>query len=109
MQFLRIIKSQVEHMRDLISERLDVALIETGTLSVSPEPVDVADLVDEAPTVDAGADQSVSAGDSMTLSGTGADPDADETLSYAWTQTGVLRWNCRMRHRYRRRSRLRLA
>ena len=47
-QFLRIIKSQTERMRDLISELLDVARIETGTLSVSPEPTDVTALVDEA-------------------------------------------------------------
>ena len=47
-QFLRIIKSQAERMRDLISELLDVARIETGTLSVSLEPVEVATLVDEA-------------------------------------------------------------
>ena len=48
LQFLRIIKSQSERMRDLISELLDVARIESGSLSVSPEPTDVAVLVDEA-------------------------------------------------------------
>ena len=47
-QFLRIIKSQSDRMRDLISDLLDVARIETGMLSVTPEPVEVADLVDEA-------------------------------------------------------------
>ena len=47
-QFIRIIKSQAERMRDLISELLDVARIETGTLSVTPEPVEVGILVDEA-------------------------------------------------------------
>jgi len=47
-QFLRIIKSQSERMRDLIGELLDVARIEAGTLSVSPEPAEVAALVDEA-------------------------------------------------------------
>ena len=35
-------------MRDLISDLLDVARIETGMLSVTPEPVEAADLVDEA-------------------------------------------------------------
>ena len=35
-------------MRDLIGNLLDVARIETGTLPVSPEPVDAASLVDEA-------------------------------------------------------------
>ena len=47
-QFVRIIKFQAERMRDLISELLDVARIETGTLSVLPEPTGVAALVDEA-------------------------------------------------------------
>ena len=35
-------------MRSLISDLLDVAYIETGTLSISPEPSDTARLVDEA-------------------------------------------------------------
>ena len=47
-QFIRIIKSQSERMRDLISDLLDVARIESGMLSVTPEPVEVRDLVDEA-------------------------------------------------------------
>ena len=47
-QFVRIIKSQAERMQDLIGELLDVARIETGTLSVMPEPAEVASLVDEA-------------------------------------------------------------
>ena len=47
-QFIRIIKSQSDRMRDLISDLLDVARIATGMLSVSPEPVEVGDLVDEA-------------------------------------------------------------
>ena len=47
-QFLRIIKSQTERMRELISELLDVARIETGTLSVNLQPVQVNSLVDDA-------------------------------------------------------------
>ncbi len=47
-QFHRIIVEQADHMRGLISNLLDVARIETGTLSVSPEPCDMAVLVDEA-------------------------------------------------------------
>ena len=48
LQFFRIIGEQADHMRDLIGDLLDVARIETGTLPVSPEPVEVAVLVDEA-------------------------------------------------------------
>ena len=47
-QFFRIIRDQSENMRYLISDLLDVARIETGTLPVSPEPVDAGVLVDEA-------------------------------------------------------------
>ena len=47
-QFFRIIRDQSENMRHLIGDLLDVARIETGTLPVAPEPVEVAVLVDEA-------------------------------------------------------------
>ena len=43
----------------------------------------------EAPTAEAGTDQAdVAPGSQVTLGGTGTDPDAGDTLSYAWTQTG---------------------
>jgi hypothetical protein len=38
------------------------------------------------PTADAGADQTVNTGDTVTLTGSGTDPDGD-TLTYAWIQT----------------------
>lgn len=47
-QFYRIIVEQADDMRRLIGDLLDVARIETGALSVSPEPSDMAVLVDEA-------------------------------------------------------------
>ena len=47
-QFLRIIVDQADNMRELIDDLLDVARIESGTLSVSPEPADAARLVDRA-------------------------------------------------------------
>ena len=43
--------------------------------------------VNEAPTADAGADQeNVTPGDTVTLNGSGADPDAGEALRFAWVQ-----------------------
>ena len=43
----------------------------------------------EAPTAEAGADQSaIGAGATVTLAGSGTDPDAGDELAYAWTQTG---------------------
>ena len=47
-QFLQIIVEQVNHMRGLIGDLLDVARIETGTLPVTPEPTEIASLVDRA-------------------------------------------------------------
>ena len=47
-QFHRIISDQADSMRGLISDLLDVARIETGTLTVFPEPSNPVTLVDEA-------------------------------------------------------------
>ncbi len=47
-QFLRIIRDQSDQMRHLIGDLLDVARINTGTLPVVPEPVDVRLLVQDA-------------------------------------------------------------
>ena len=50
LQFFRIIDEQANHMDGLISDLLDAGRIEAGTLSVSPEPSEVAILVDQART-----------------------------------------------------------
>ena len=47
-QFFQIIDVQIDRMHVLISDLLDVARIETGTLSVSPEPTDIASMAGEA-------------------------------------------------------------
>ncbi len=47
-QFSRIIRDQSERMRHMIVDLLDAARIETGTLSVNPEPSPVLAMVDEA-------------------------------------------------------------
>ena len=57
-QFFRIIRDQSDQMRYLIGDLLDVARIETGTLSVKPGPADVADMVDEARNRVLGGDRS---------------------------------------------------
>ncbi|MCY4399773.1 MAG: response regulator [Gemmatimonadetes bacterium] len=48
LQFFRVIDGQADHMRGLVADLLDHGRIVTGTLSVSPEPADVAALVDQA-------------------------------------------------------------
>ena len=47
-QFHRIILDQSDRMRGMISDLLDVARIETGTLSVDPAPIDVFLLIEDA-------------------------------------------------------------
>ncbi|MDE0464627.1 MAG: ATP-binding protein [Caldilineaceae bacterium] len=47
-QFFRIISNQADRMRSLIGDLLDMARIETGTLSVAPEPSATTALIDEA-------------------------------------------------------------
>ena len=47
-QFSRIIRDQADRMRHMIVDLLDAARIETGTLSVTPEPMQLVEMVDEA-------------------------------------------------------------
>ena len=47
-EFFRIIDDQADRMIGLIADLLDAGRIETGTLSVSPEPSEVGALVDQA-------------------------------------------------------------
>ena len=49
-QFFRIIDAQADHMDGLIGDLLDAGRIDSGTLSVDPEPAEVAALVDRART-----------------------------------------------------------
>ena len=48
LQFFRIIDRQADHMSGLINDLLDVAHIDAGTLSISPEPVALTELVENA-------------------------------------------------------------
>ena len=48
LQFFRIIDRQADHMSGLINDLLDVAHIDAGTLSLTPEPVAPAELVENA-------------------------------------------------------------
>ena len=48
LQFFRIVDDQAGHMQRLIGNLLDAGSIEAGTLTVAPEPSDIAALVDQA-------------------------------------------------------------
>ena len=47
-QFLRVIDEQADRMRNLINDLVDMTQVESGTLSVTPEPTDVESLLDQA-------------------------------------------------------------
>ena len=47
-QFFRIIDKEADHLRELINSLLDITRIEAGMLSITPEPVAVIALVDQA-------------------------------------------------------------
>ena len=47
-EFLRVIDVQANQMRGLIGDLLDAGRIEAGTLSVAPEPSELAELVEQA-------------------------------------------------------------
>jgi MYXO-CTERM domain-containing protein len=63
----------------------DGALSSKDTVSITVNNVGQGQ--NRAPVANAGADQTVEEGASVTLSGSGTDPDGD-ALTYAWTQTG---------------------
>ncbi len=54
-QFFRLIEERVDHMHGLVSDLLDVARIETGTLAVGPEPTEVTLLLERARSAFTGA------------------------------------------------------
>ena len=47
-QYFRIINEQADYMRDLVADLIDVVMVETATLSVNPEALDVHRLLDDA-------------------------------------------------------------
>ena len=67
---------------------LSVAVVLSACSSgSSAPPANGGGPVNRAPTANAGVDQTVPEMTAVTLNGSGSDPDAGDTLSYAWTQT----------------------
>ncbi len=61
--------------------------VSDGSLSASASVNVTVTNVNDAPSADAGTDQTVDEGATVTLSGSGTDPDTGDSLSYTWTQT----------------------
>ncbi len=61
--------------------------VSDGRLSASDSVNITVTNVNDAPSADAGENQSVDEGATVTLSGSGTDPDTGDSLSYTWTQT----------------------
>ena len=62
-----------------------------GTVEVSDAlQVNITDSPNNAPEVEAGADQEVVEGATVTLSGTVSDDDPEDALTYSWTHDGAL-------------------
>lgn len=51
LQFFRIIDGHANHMHDLIGDLLDIGRIDTGTLTVDPEPWSLVEIVERARTM----------------------------------------------------------
>ena len=60
--------------------------VSDGTVSSTDTAlVTIRDSANTPPTVDAGANQTVTEGDTVSLNGTASDTDTEDTLTYAWT------------------------
>ena len=72
----------------LANQNLEFSLaVNDGTINSTADSVTVTVRADnDAPTAEAGSDQTVDTGASVTLSGSGSDPEG-RTLTYAWSQT----------------------
>ncbi len=65
--------------------------VSDGTASVSDKVIiTIQDSANAAPTVNAGVDQTVAEGATVTLSGTATDADPEDILTYSWTHDGAL-------------------
>ena len=71
---------------EAVAQQLTFQLTVTDRrMASSTDTVDVVVLANQAPTADAGSDQTVQGGSTVTLDGSGSSDPEGQTLSYAWT------------------------
>ena len=65
--------------------------VSDGTATVTDTvTVTITDSANTAPSVDAGTDQQVAEGSTVTLNGTATDPDTEDSLEYTWSHSSAL-------------------
>ena len=65
--------------------------VSDGTATVTDKvTVTITDSENTAPTVDAGGDQTVPEGSTVSLDATVSDPDSEDTLEYSWSHDSTL-------------------
>lgn len=75
---------------DVAGDYVVSLVVNDGALDSSADTVTITAVApNNAPTADAGADQSVTAGDTVNLSGSGSSDVDGDTLSYSWSLTTV--------------------
>ena len=65
----------------IVNDGVQNSLLDSVVITVSPA-------VNQPPTANAGANQTVASGASVTLDGTGSTDPENQTLTYSWSQTG---------------------
>ncbi len=89
---IALIASQVTAINNLTIPQLDVdpeAVFDLTGVGIVNTPDQPVILINTPPTVDAGQDQAVSEGGTVTLNGTGSDPDGDQ-ITYSWSHDSAL-------------------
>ena len=89
---ITLIASQVTAINNLTIPQLDVdpgAVFDLTGVGIVNTPDQPVILINNPPTVDAGQDQAVSEGDTVTLNGTASDQDGDQ-ITYSWSHDSAL-------------------
>ena len=89
---ITLVASQVTAINDLMIPQLDIdrgAVFNLAGTSIADTPDLPIILINTSPTVDAGDDQAVSEGDTVTLNGIASDAD-DDAMTYSWSHDSAL-------------------
>ena len=74
-------------MKLVVDDGREASIPSPGGDSSNADTVAITVVENSQPVADAGLDQTKDEGSGVNLSGSGSDPDSEDTISYAWTQT----------------------